>query len=265
MIEQLPTVEKPEWLSGIDSTNFREAPFPLADILRSSLYYPSASFDGDPVRYFAGNVVSFVFVDCGKSEEELAKELVDPRYGFRGYEVIASRRVTEKELAPHGWNPSFPTPADGDSSRYCDWRKNPFCSWNILQRLDEFPESHGPHRFSLLYLCADGVAAFQALYIANRASPAIVAVIQPGNGFGGNWTNFEDPKGILATSVTNIPCGKPEVLLFGGIGRRNFYRKACWSDYSEFVCFLDKAGGGSIGVWRHAQQQHAADGATGRS
>jgi hypothetical protein len=258
MIEQLATVEEPEWLSGIDSTNFREAPFPLKDILRSSLYYPSAGFDGDPVRYLAGNVVSFVFVDYGKSGEELAMELADPGNGFRGYEVIASRPVTEQELTPNGWNPSFPSPADGNPSRHREWMKSPFCSWNILQRLDNFPESHGPHRFSLLYLCAEGVAAFQALYVANRVSPAIVAVIQPGHGFGKNWTNFEDPEKAFARSVTQNPSGKPKVLLFGGIGPRHFYREPCWPDYSESVCFLDKAGEGSIGVWRHAQQ-HAAD------
>lgn len=264
MLEQLPAAEEPEWLSRIDSTTMCAAPFPLADILRGSLYYPSAGFDGDPVRYLAGNVVSFVFVDYGKSEEELTAELTNPRYGFRGYEVIGSRRITENELAPRGWTPSFPSPADGDPSRYRDRMKKPFCSWVILQRRPETPISHGPHRFSLVYLCADGVAAFQALYAANGAAPGFVAVIQPGHGFGGNWTNYEDPNRIFARSVMQNPSGKPTFLLFGGIGRRDFYREPCWPDYSEFVCFLDKAGGGTIGVWRHAQQQHAADGAPRR-
>jgi hypothetical protein len=264
MIEQLPAVEEPEWLSRIESTTIREAPFPLADILRASLYYPSAGFDGDPVRYLAGNVVSFVFVDYGKSDEDLTAELTDPKYGFRGYEVIASRPITEEELAPRGWTPSYPSPADGDPSRYRDWMKRPFCLWIILQRRREMPTSHGPHRFSLLYLCADGVAAFQALYVANGATPDFVTVIQPGHGFGANWTNFEDPEMIFARSVIQNPSGKPSVLLFGGIGSSDFYDQPCWPEYSEFVCFLAKAGGGTIGVWRHAQQQHAAEGATRR-
>lgn len=140
--------------------------------------------------------------------------------------------------------------------------KTPFCSWSILERSNDFPPSHGPRRFSFLYLCADGVAAFQALYVANRALPAIVAIIQPGHGFGMNWTNFTDPEKIFAQSVLENPAGKPTILLYGGIGRRSFYEQPCWPEYTKRVCFLRKAGGGSIGVWQHAQQQQlAADGA----
>lgn len=197
MIEQLPVIDEPEWLSRIDSKNITEDPFPLAEILRDSLYYPASGFDGDPVRYLAGNVVSFIFVDYGTSEDALAAELTDPRYSFRGYEVIAQRNVAERELAPHGWRPILPLLEDGEPTRYREWMKNPFCSWSILERDKGYPPNHGPHRFSLLYLCADGVAAFQALYLSNGESPVAVAIIQPGHGFGGNWTNFEDPKKIL--------------------------------------------------------------------
>ena len=250
MIEQLPIVEEPEWLSRVDPSLIQDVEFPLDGVLRDSLYYPSSSFDGDPVRYLAGNVLSFVYVDYGNSRQELTDALVSP--GFWGYEVIAKRKVTEGELVPRGWTPSFPSTADGDPSRHRDWLKKPFCSWVILQRLMEMPASHGPHGFSLLYLCADGVAAFQALYVANGKTPVCVAVIQSGHGFGGNWTNFEDPNQIFARSVLQNPAGKPRIMLYGGIGRRNSYRRSCWSNYSELLCFLDKTSGGSIGVWRNA-------------
>lgn len=260
MIEQLPAVGEPEWLSRIDPNNISEVPFPLADILRASLYYPSSGFDGDPVKYLAGNVVSFVYVDYGQTEGALTAELNG--HGFRGYEVIARRSVTERELTPHGW----PSREDGDPNQYRNRGciETPFCSWSILQRLDEFDESHGPRRFSLLYLCADGVAAFQALYVGNEVAPAVVAIIQPGHGFGENWTNFEDPTKIFARSVFDNPAGQPTILLYGGLGERSFYEEPCWPYYAELVCFVDKAGGGSVGVWRHAQQQHAADGTTRR-
>lgn len=68
--------------------------------------------------------------------------------GFRGYEVVAKRDVTERELTPAGWTPSFPLSPDGDPTRYRDWMKNPFCSWVVLQRRADVPASHGPHRFS---------------------------------------------------------------------------------------------------------------------
>ena len=257
MIEELPKACQSEWLSRVDPATIQDAEFPLADILRDSLYYPASGFDGDPVRYLAGNVLSFVYVDYGHSRKELDDELTSP--GFRGYEVIARRNVTERELTPRGWTPSFPSPADGDPSRYRDWMKKPFCSWIIMQRRMEMPASHGPKRFSLLYLCADGVAAFQALYVANGKFPAIVAVIQPGHGFGGNYTNFEDPERIFARSVLENPAGRPRFLLYGGIARDEY---PCWPDYTERLRSLWKTGGGIIRVWQNPQQPHSADDAT---
>lgn len=244
MIEQLPpaTQHENDWLSNVDPETMNETSFPLREVLQNSLYYPSSSFDGDPISSLAGNIVSFVYVDYGRSRNDFDAALSNP--GFRGYQIVASRDVSEKELTPHGWNPSFPSQIDMNPSKYQSWMKAPFCSWNIMQRSDDMPDSHGPHRFSLLYLCADGVAAFQALYIANNVFPMAVAIIQPGHGFGMNWTNFEDPKQLLARTVLENPAGKPDFLLYGGYGRRrDFYLKPCWPDYPEQVCFLQKNGG----------------------
>ena len=149
----------------------------------------------------------------------------------------------------------------------CQWireLKKPFCSWIIMQRRMEMPASHGPKRFSFLYLCADGVAAFQALYVANGKFPAFVAVIQPGTGPGGlNWTGFGDPKRIFARSVLENPAGRSRIFLYGGMGMRDWYRQPCWPDYSERFCFLERADG-NIGVWQNPQQPHSADDATRR-
>ncbi len=249
MINQLPIMEEPDWLR-VGPATIQDAEFPLDGILRDSLYYPSSGFDGDPVRYLAGNVLSFVYVDYGNSRNELDDVLKSS--GFKGYDVIAKRDVRERELAPRGWTPSFPSREDGDPSRYLDWMKTPFCSWVVLQRAKEMPASHGPHRFSLLYLAADGVAAYQALYVANGKYPAFLAIIQPGHVFGMNYTNFTNPDLILAQTVLQNPAGKPRVLLYGGFGPRSSYQPSCWPSYSELLCFLDKQGGGSIGVWRAA-------------
>lgn len=247
MLNELPVMPVPQWLAGLSANAIMNAPFPLTQLLEDSLYYPSSGFDGDPVRHLAGNILSFIYVDYSRKHDELVEALHNP--GFRGYELIATRSVTAKELTPNGWRPEPPTHSDGDPSRYRDGIEQPFCSWSIFQRGEGVPASHGPSRFSLLYLCADGVAAFQALYLANSASPKAVAVIQPGHGFGGNWTNFENPTQIFATSVFGNPQGKPQFLLYGGIGRRDFYREPCWPNYQNLICFLDKIGGGSIGVW----------------
>jgi len=252
MLHELPGIPAPRWLISLSSTTMANEPFPLHELLHGSLYYPSSGFDGDPVRHLAGNILSFVYVDYGHSHDEFVSALETP--GFRGYNLIAARSVTESELTPNGWRHTLPTRSDGDPSRYRNWIKKPFCSWSVFQRSEDVPDSHGPSRFSLLYLCADGVAAFQALYVANSAVPKAVAVIQPGHAFGGNWTDYTNPEQLLARSVLGNPIGAPEILLYGGIGRRDFYREPCWPDYQSLLCFIDKAGGGSIGVWSKSAQ-----------
>ena len=128
----------------------------------------------------------------------------------------------------------------------------------VLERESGFSPEHGPARFSLLYLCADGAAAYQALYVANAVAPKVIAIIQPGHGFGCNWTNFGDPEQILARTVATNPAGKPELLLYGGYGARDYFREPCWPEYSDYICFLDKHGGGTIGVWRLNADERAA-------
>lgn len=246
MLAQLPEMTAPRWMTDLSSTTVKNKPFSTHELLRDSLYYPSSGFDGDPVKYLAGNILSFIYVDYGHSRDEFMKALEMP--GFLGYKVIGQpRSVTEQELTPHGWTPDPPTPTDGDPSRHADWIKEPFCEWVVFQRSADVPPGHGPYRFSILYLCADGVAAFQALYVANNIAPKSVAIIQPGHGFGGNWTDYEDPKKIFARAVLNNEAGQPEILLYGGVGHK-FYQEPCWPDYNANVCFLDREDG-RIGVW----------------
>ena len=247
MLSGLPELSPRRWLTNISSTTMTEEPLPLQELLQDSLYYPSSGFDGDPVRHLAGNILSFVYVDYGYGYDEFMEVLKSP--GFRGYDLVAGRLVAEGELIPRGWHPNPPAHSDGDPSRYQERIKKPFCYWSIHERREDFPVSHGPSRFSLIYLCSDGVAAFQALYVANSVAPKAVALIQPGHAFGGNWTDYTNPDQIFAKSVLENASGQPDILLYGGIGRRGFYQESCWPDYQKQVCFVDKMGGGNIGVW----------------
>jgi len=250
MLNKLPAMPIPRWLADLSSTTIKDEPFPLDQVLKDSLYYPSSGFDADPIRYLAGNVLSFIYVDYGYSQDALERVLY-----FSGYNLIASRQVTKQELTPRGWNPTLPNRSDGDPSRYIDSIKKPFCLWSVFQRDEAAPVSHGPSRFSLLYLCADGVAAFQALYIANNASPKAVAVIQPGHAFGFNWTDYTDPKQIFARTVFGNPAGQPELFLYGGYGTHEDYRESCWPQYTNPVRFFNKRGKGRIGVWSISDQR----------
>lgn len=247
MLSQLDSKPVPGWLRNLTAESIREGAFPLKQILKDSLYYPSSGFDGDPVKYMAGNLHSFIYVDYGHGRDEFERALEQP--GFHGYELVAKRSVTKQELAPGGWKPILPAPEDGNPYQSPHDGIEPYCIWAVFQRAAEVAADHGPDRFSLLYLYADGVAAFQALYLGNAAVPKAIAVIQPGHGFGGNWTDYTNPELIFARSVLRNPRGVPEYLLYGGIGGPDVYRRPIWPDFEDLICSVDKTGGGSIGVW----------------
>ena len=82
-----------------------------------------------------------------------------------------------------------------------------------------------PRKIFLLYIGGEGVATFQALFWTNNISPKALGIIQPGTGFGLNWTDFRDTNGSLAWVVNNNPAGQPDLIYYGGIGQ---------SDYSDF-------------------------------
>lgn len=245
MLRQLQAIEVPSWLTNLTPETIKHEPFPLCELLRDSLYYPSCGFDSDPIKHFGGNVLSFVYVDYGHTRDAFMSVL-----HFSGYDLVASRFVTENELAPDGWRPPELRRVDGDPQRSREYIKAPFCLWSVFQRRIDFPASHGPFRFSLLFVCADGVATFQALYVDSSITPKAVAVIQPGHGFGYNWTDYTDPAQVFARLVLGNPAGQPEMLLYGGLGRdRDAYGETCWPAYQYFMRRFSRTESGTVGVW----------------
>lgn len=229
----------PDWLARINAGNIGQQ-FPLMDILQNSLFYPAAADDGDPVAYLAGNFFSFIYVDYAFSRHRLTERL--KQAPFSGYEVEAQRSV-DFATVDRGV-PDFPLPQRGSpSATWLSAMEKPFCEWIIFRRKNDFQSTHGPLCFSLLYLCAEGVATFQTLYVRHRICPAAVAIIQSG---GLNWTDFRDPSSPFGETVLGNPAGKPDVLLYGGQGDRQDYRQPCWPEFSEGLGFLGDTG---ISVW----------------
>lgn len=225
MTQGLPTRPLPAWLTGTRLPD----PFPVRQALSGSLYYPACGLDGEPVKHLAGLVHSFVYVDYGRDREQVISSLENPGTSFRGYRLADFRDLAERDLVPNGWEPHPPERRlDGNPERGRPFARKPFSAWFLLEREKEFGPDHGPERFCLLYVCADGSAAFQALYHGNCCAPEVIALINPGLGFGGNWTNFRDPSQVLGRSVLHNPHGKPGYLLCQGA-------VPCWPDYSQPV------------------------------
>jgi hypothetical protein len=222
---------------------------PLREILDGALYYPSCGVDGGPVKSMGARLQSFIYVDYGLNRASLLDALA--HQPFKGYEILGMRSVSEGELKPQGWEPPALTPGEFASAQAAAerWQHPPFCEWTVFERAPGLTESHGPQRFSLLYLCADGVAAFKALYVDKGLRPRAIAVIQPGHGFGRNWTDFTDPLGPLAQIVMNNPAGSPRYLLMGGRGQRHHHASQRWPQYQNLHGWYAYHSRGNIGIW----------------
>lgn len=207
------------WLKSISKEKIESENLPLKEILDNSFYYPASGTDGGPVKFFSNEFDSFIYVDYHYNENRFLDEFDS----FNGYHVLGHRSVLKDELIPLGWTADIPTGKfsykyPGTGSHIDNWIAESFAHWTIYERNQDFDDNHGPERFSLLFISGEGVATYQALYTSNNARPKGIGIIQPGTGFGGNWTDFRDDKYPFGQVVKDNPAGMPDVIFYGGYG-----------------------------------------------
>lgn len=241
MINAISYRKQPVWLSQLTPQSIQTDPAPLKKLLRSSLYYPACGLDYFPVERFLGNFYSFVYVDYGVTKNELIESI--HRLQFKGYDLLSYRELDDEELSLNSWD-----------SKYIDKREleylNPQDTFAIWAVFEYYPKGGNLKRFSLLFLNHDGIIAYDNLYLKNSLSPGMLAIIQPGYGFGGNWTNFEDRYELLAHLVLDDSIKIPRYITFGGDFDCDNYLKPCWPEYDRQVAIIRKPDdGGCISVW----------------
>jgi hypothetical protein len=242
MKKALPCRSEPEWLASVSE----ERPLPLSDLLRNSLYYPACGRDGDPVRYLGGFIHSFVYADYSISKQQITESLHHPQHGFKGYRVLFSKDVSSS-IKANDWTPSSEVMKGLRSARVRARRPIEYGLWVVLERLEQFDSSHGPSRFSYLFIGGEGVSVYEALYRSNNIAPEVLAVIQCGVSFGGAWTDLANRDEIFARKVLAESGEKPQFLLHGGWYELS--EKCCWPEYDSEVSRW-RAAQGALGLWR---------------
>ena len=201
--------------------------FPLKAILQDSLYYPSSATDGGIIKYcnerfrddliLSNHINSFVYADyaLGFGDDPGDAYLQARLNDFRGYHVLFSKELKPEDLLPQG---ELYMPPGIDWERYDATRVlwTPFARWTVYE-LDDYDDTeHGPERFSLLFIGGEGIATYSGLYLSRGITPRALAIIQPGHGFGFNWTDFGDPEGPMA-EVVRHGRSMPEYIFSGGM------------------------------------------------
>lgn len=165
------------------------------------VYYPGSGFDGHPVKLFGSthSAHSFIYVDYGQTQLELEEQLGHRLNGFRGYHTLARINLTEADLVPNGWDSSvdrsaLPPDLYYDYTNFANKNfSSPFGFLEILEREMGRTGQYGPARLAILFLGADGYAAYEALFCNRRFRQVThdpFAIILQDHGFGGNYALF---------------------------------------------------------------------------
>ena len=180
----------PTWLREFDPHN----PGIAADLVRHLLwsrtvYYPGSGIDGGPVAAFnsAQAAHCYIYVDYHIDQQRFLERITWRRgQGFRGYDSIAQIDLSEVDFGLGRWRPHY-RPARGIPLP----RIAPYGFIAIFQRRNEFDDAHGAERFAILFLAADGHAAYDALFCQNNGTPAPFCAVIQNHGFGGDWAGGE--------------------------------------------------------------------------
>ena len=183
----------PEWLKAYQPGKTR----PLADFLKSRIvYYPGSGIDGDPVEVFGASHSAhcFVYADYWLPKDELTKEL--HTHGFRGYDILDEVSFSEREVMDAiPWRRHFLSEeemraaANGTAEMRQVNHPSPYALLTILERKSIFGDDHGPERLAILFLGADGIATYEAVF-ANGNAPQFFGFLLQDHGWGGNYDRF---------------------------------------------------------------------------
>jgi hypothetical protein len=178
----------PAWLERFEAG----AVFPRERFFESRVvYYPGSGTDGQAVRLFGSthSAHCFVYADYGVDRRTIVEELEHPQHGFLGYHSLARVELNEQDLSPRGWIPHI-EPAEVTGRLYQFAKAAPFGFLEVLERNHELDDGHGARRLAILFLGADGMATYDALFCQDDSVSAPFAVVLQDHGFGGNYDRF---------------------------------------------------------------------------
>jgi|YNPMSStandDraft_1061717.scaffolds.fasta_scaffold11585_3 hypothetical protein len=240
---------EPEWLQladRLDSVESRRS-F-LQGFLRSRIvYYPGACSDGQPVKLFnlAHAAHAYVYVDQWMERDALEREMTpvphSRRYGFRGYRKMAVLDLNPSELVPGPLQPHVRLDEVWNSFVFVR-NDQGYAALFVYERLPDFGEDHGAKRFALLYLKADGYAAYDALFCQQSSIARPFCVVVQDHAFGGNWSHWS--RGGMLEVIARRAGVLPQLLLVADHASTEWrgYRSATLDDIPVRHVYSGSAG-----------------------
>jgi hypothetical protein len=152
----------------------------------------------------------FIYADYSVSSAEVKAELAHPTRRFLGYHTFTRIQLVEQDLSPRGWTRHV-EPGELPANAYAFSGIEPYGFLEVLDRDDGLDEAHGARRLGVMFLGADGVATYDALFCQADGTPAPYATVVVDHGFGGNYDRF-GRGGLLERIAKRCRCS-PQYLL----------------------------------------------------
>lgn len=203
-----------EWLYR-EPADLIKADMPLSLLGGNVLFYPACFVDAALVECFIDHVASFIYADLefGQSLTSIDGILAPPS-PFSQFELLAWRHLRREEFLIHGWPVPYEHPHTwGFGSPYHlvesgEWKHAPsFAVWALFSFQSSKSPDSLPARFSIIFIGAEGVLTYRALFVANRIAPRILAIIDPGNG------DFLNAGAPLHRAVTSSRASMPKYVV----------------------------------------------------
>lgn len=203
----------PRWLETYDhNSKFNSRTFFQSRVV----FYPGSGDDGDAVKIFGSSHSAhcFVYSDYGINAETIKATLDSLHRNFYGYKSLVRQDLKESDISPTGWK-MHASPEQIEKWRQhfqesLNGRAHSYGFLEILERDAGLNDTHGPQRLAILFLGADGHAAYDALF-CQPSQNAPFAVLLQDHGFGGNYSKFGN--GGFMNSIANAANRFPELLL----------------------------------------------------
>jgi len=250
----------PVWLNNFNSDD----PINFSNVFKDSIYYPACGFDSDVMSLCMGYSHNFIYVDnlclwyqVGK---ERVYEFINSSNTFGAFNRVYQREFSKSELiGGYPFKKEQPQYADGNPD-YGLTPKEFFAILTIFEpkkgnktfsHSDRSTKLHVYEPLAFLYVCDDGCFSYENFYYSHNVIPRGIAIIQPGDAFGGNWTSYYARDKIFGRIVMSHPAGIPDILISGGRDSRGGnFRRVVWSEYSKRLYYsrLNQKG---LAVWTH--------------
>jgi hypothetical protein len=207
--------EVPVWLNifSDDST------FKIEEFFQSRVvFYPGSGNDGHAVKVFGSSHSAhcFLYADYTVGAGSIKVALGSLGSSLSGYKTIFRKDLLEKDFSPYCWR-SQTSLEQQDSwrehfHRMPSFKVQSFGFLEILQREEDLNDSHGAKRLAILFLGADGHAAYDALFCQYEQKSPFAVLLQD-HGFGGNYSQF-GRDGIM-NEIAVINKRTPKIILVG--------------------------------------------------